>query len=203
MTNLFPQELREVIIGCTLGDLCIVKSKPTWNPYLVFEQSAAHWDYLYFLYTFFEKYCNTAPKLFSIHLKSTGRDYTKCKFKTRSLPIFEEFHTMFYLNGNKVIPSNIGEIITPRSLAFWTMDDGCLTSNGYGFYLCTHSFTKDEVLLLCSVFQDKFGISSSIHLERGKPKIYIKAGSLNSFRSLVRPYFHESMLYKLEKVAKK
>lgn len=79
------------------------------------------------------------------------------------------------------------------------MDDGCLHSTGYGFYLCTHSFTKDEVLLLCSVLQDKFGLVSSIHLERGKPKIYIKARSLNPFCSLVPPYFHKSMVYKLEK----
>jgi hypothetical protein len=64
-------------------------------------------------------------------------------------------------------------------------------------------FTKDEVLLLCSVLQDKFGLASSIHLERGKPKIYIKACSLASFRSLILPYFHESMLYKLEKASRK
>jgi hypothetical protein len=43
--------------------------------------------------------------------------------------------------GTKIVPANIGEFLTARSLAFWSIDDGCLHSTGYGFYLCTHSFT--------------------------------------------------------------
>lgn len=81
---------------------------------------------------------------------------------------------MFYPEYTKIVPANIGEFLTARSLAFWSQDDGCLHSTGSGFYLCTHNFTKDEVILLCSVLQDKFGLVSSIHLERGKPKFTLK-----------------------------
>jgi hypothetical protein len=172
------------------------------NASLHFSQSPIHSEYLFYLYSFFESFCISSPKIRTVYVSSTGKSYPQLRFGTRALGLFNEFHTMFYTEKNKTVPANIGEFLTVRSLAFWSMDDGCLHSTGYGFYLCTHSFTKDEVLLLCSVLQDKFGLVSSIHLERGKPKIDIKARSLNSFRSLVRPYFHESMLYKLEKTSK-
>ena len=158
MTNQFPQELREVIIGCTLGDLSVVKTKPSWNPYLMFEQSAAHWEYLLYLYTFFESYCNNAPKLFSIHLNSIGKDYTKGRFQTRSLPtclprlrrqVFKEFYDLFYLEGTKIVPANIGEFLTARSLAFWAKNEWVPPFYRLWF-LFLHSFSKDEVLLLCS-----------------------------------------------------
>jgi hypothetical protein len=42
------------------------------------------------------------------------------------------------------------------------------------FRLCTHSFTVEGVQLLCSVLNDKFGLSTSIHQQRGKPRIYIR-----------------------------
>lgn len=65
------------------------------------------------------------------------------------------------------------------------------------FYFFVQSYKISPVTI--ALWPRDFGLVSSIHLERGKPKIYIKARSLNPFRSLVRPYFHKFMVYKLEK----
>ena len=58
----------------------------------------------------------------------------------------------------KVVPPDIGARLSARSLAYWSMDDGALHGNG-GFYLCTDSFTREDVLLLCSVLNEKFGLA--------------------------------------------
>jgi hypothetical protein len=33
-------------------------------------------------------------------------------------PIFNEFYDLFYKDGKKIIPKNIGELLTPISLAY-------------------------------------------------------------------------------------
>ena len=54
---------------------------------------------------------------------------------------------MFDFSGKKVIQSNIGDYLTPISLAFWIGDDGSWNSVGPYVTLCTDSFTLEEVEL--------------------------------------------------------
>lgn len=80
------------------------------------------------------------------------------------------------------------------------MDDGSKISSG--FHLCTHSYTFCEVQLLIKVLKSNFDLDCTYHTlsSEGKDKyqIYIKTGSMIKFRSLVTPYFHDSMKYKLK-----
>jgi hypothetical protein len=50
--------------------------------------------------------------------KLGNNTYGVLSFTSRSLPCFTELHTLFYLDGIKVIPSNIAELLTPVGLAF-------------------------------------------------------------------------------------
>lgn len=68
----------------------------------------------------------------------------------------------------------------------------------YGFYLNTQSFTNEENLLLVKTLKDKFNLNSTVHKARQNYIIYIKADSMSNFKNIVKPYFHESMLYKLD-----
>ena len=43
----------------------------------------------------------------------------------------------------KIIPLNIGELLTPIGLAYWFMDDGYAERSGY--MLCTDSFSEFEI----------------------------------------------------------
>ena len=50
--------------------------------------------------------------------------YTPIKFKTLSLPCFNIYRNLFYdLNGIKIIPKNIEQLLTSVALAYWIMDD--------------------------------------------------------------------------------
>jgi hypothetical protein len=84
MTDILPQELREAIVGCTLGDIII--SKRAVKACLQFAQSKVHSQYLLYLYSLFEPYCSTPPRLHTAHVKTTGKDYQQLGFKLALYP---------------------------------------------------------------------------------------------------------------------
>jgi hypothetical protein len=65
------------------------------------------------------------------------------KFSTLSLPCLwlrPKFRELFYdSSGKKLISEEIEKYFTARSLAYWAMDDGYNSLNG--FYFCTESYT--------------------------------------------------------------
>lgn len=79
---------------------------------------------------------------------------------------------MFYELNVKRVPSNIYELLTPRGLAFWLLDDGSRDADG--MYIGVYAFTNADVDKFMFVLQDKFTIKCSIHYNRDKkPRIYI------------------------------
>nr|YP_009926576.1 hypothetical protein [Wolfiporia cocos]QNH92640.1 hypothetical protein [Wolfiporia cocos]QNH92694.1 hypothetical protein [Wolfiporia cocos] len=112
------------------------------------------------------------------------------------LPCFNEFKELFYVLNEKIIPDNIYEILTPRSLAFWIMDDG--SRQGDGLHISVYAFSNIEKLIF--TLENKFNLKCSIHYNRdNQPRIYIFKESMETLRSLVKPYFIKEMLYKLGK----
>src|ERR1700735_2330297 len=88
-------------------------------------------------------------------------------------------------------------LLTPLALAVWAMDDGCKV--GYGFKLSTNSFTLTEVQQLCAVLHEIYGLVFTVQ-DAGSSAgdqyvIYIASKSMELFRDIVRPHFHESILY--------
>ena len=111
------QELKEILIGLFLGDLHAQKRSTNTN--LHFEQGFIHKDYIFHLYKIFKSFCNSEPKITSRKPdKRTGKIYTRIKFVTYSLPCFNYYRDLFYKNGKKEVPKNLGEILTPLGLAY-------------------------------------------------------------------------------------
>ena len=84
-------------------------------------------------------------------------------------------------NGRKIIPTNIAEYLTHRSLAFWIMDDGQQVKRG-SVTLCTDSFNHNEVSILRETLKTNFDIDTNVNLKKGKndalyERIYITKGS--------------------------
>lgn len=138
-------ELEEIIVGLLLGDLFAEKAKLKSNTRLQFKQPIVNKDYIYHLYSIFKEYCNSKPKVTNSIDKRVNKKLinSSIKFWTSSLPCFNKFRDMFYdSSGTKIIPLNLEEYLTERSLAFWAMDDGYKSTSG--FYFCTESFTLEE-----------------------------------------------------------
>ena len=135
--------------------------------------------------------------------KVTGKEPTQYWFSTKSLPAITKLHSIWYKNVEgkfiKVLPPNIYELLTPVSIAHWIMGDGYFTDNNVK--ICTDNFTKEEVLILIKVLNDKFGIKATINKRSNSNgsvwRIRISKESMVKLRLLVSPYFIPEMLYKL------
>lgn len=190
-------ELKDIIIGLTLGDLYI-QNFCNVNPRLMFKQGLVNKDYISHLFELFSNYSNMkTPKHYDSFDKRHNKTYSSIYFNTYSLPCFNYYHSLFYKNNIKTISLNIGELLTPAGLAYWAMDDG--EKNKDNFVLCTDSYSLSEIELLIKVLKDNFNINCSFHMIReGQYRINIRKDSMEIFREVVLPHFHESMLYKLK-----
>ena len=102
-----------------------MEKKSTLSVRIRFRQGLLHKDYLYHLYEIFNSYCPSGPKINTpAPDKRTGNIYSTIYFTTYSLPCFKELYELFYPKGKKVVPLNIGVLLTTLSLAYWIFDDG-------------------------------------------------------------------------------
>jgi hypothetical protein len=133
------------------------------NARIKFKQSIINKEYLNHLYLLFELYITTPPYEDNSYHKKYNKIYKALTCKTLSMPCFNYYKDLFYINTKKVIPLNIGKLLTSRGLVYWAMDDGSYDGLG-GFKLSTNSYTKEEVELLINVFKNKFNIIGKLKL---------------------------------------
>lgn len=190
------EDQNNIIIGTMLGD-GYIEFNGFHGSRLQIKQSDEHRDYVFWLYQRLENLCKSAPK--------QRLDTKQWYFSTRHLNVLTNLRKLFYPNGKKAVPKDVGNLLTsPLSLAVWYMDDGRLDFREKyhcSIILNTDSFIGNDVKMLTNVLRDNFGIVSTIHhsLCRGKryPKIYIGKKSRERFFSLVKPYIVSCFQYKL------
>ncbi len=104
---------------------------------------------------------------------------------------------MFYLNGKKIIPTNIYEYLKdPITLTVWFMDDGNI--KGISYNLNTQSYSQKENILLANCMTSIYGLE--VRLERNHKKyfrLYIPGTSARILADIIKPYIIPSMQYKL------
>jgi hypothetical protein len=190
-----PADLREILVGLFLGDLHA--EKRSINTRLKFGQGVIHKDYLYHLYEMFKQFSSATPNIINrLPHRITGKIYSEICFNTYSLPCFNEFHNLFYPNKSKVVPLNIGELLTPLSLAYWLADDGSFEQINRGVKIATNCFTLDEVKLLISVLSGKFNLNCTIQHDNGFV-LRISAKSLPHLQVLLKDKMPPMMLHKI------
>ena len=190
-------ELRQIIVGLLLGDAN--GQKQGVNVRLRFGQGVVHLEYLMHLYELFKPYCSMVPKFSnSILDKSTRKIHSSIHFNTFSLPCFNELHELFYVDGKKVIPANIAELLTPLSLAYWIADDGGFNKLYRAVVLSTQSFTLEEVKLLVNVLNSKWNLNCTINKKDNAFVIRIPSKSLPLLQALLAPHMPSMMRHKID-----
>lgn len=81
------------------------------------------------------------------------------------------------------------------ALAHFIQGDGTYT--GSGLRLCTDSFTLHDCIRLINVLIIRYRLDATLHIGRGKYRVYIPKSSMPLLISLVYPYMIASMLYRL------
>ena len=194
-----PTDVKEILIGILLGDGHISRRSSTANSRLIYAQTAVtHKEYFDHVFKIFLPFCVNAyvPQSKIVRDNRTKKTYSAISLTTMQLPCFNVYKDCFYNLNVKIVPDNIYELLTPRGLAFWIMDDG--SKQGDGLHISVYAFSTTDVDKLMFTLQDKFNLKTSIHYNRDKkPRIYIFKESMDTLINLVKPYFIKEMLYKL------
>ncbi len=117
-----------------------------------------------------------------------------------TLPCFTYYKDLFYNSKNKkIIPLNIKELLTPRGLAYWIMDDGSLQNKG--LHLNVYAFSHEEIELLKNtleaLFAPEFYVKCTLHKHKKGYRLYIWLESLVLIRNHIFQYMHQDMQYKI------
>jgi LAGLIDADG DNA endonuclease family len=197
--------LKDMLVGVILGDAHIKKLGSN-KAFISFGQSKNKSEYVKYLHNIIKEgglpmiefpikeYSTFDPRFnktnFSLHFKTQSNEMLR--------PLADTFLDE---NGRKIIPTNIAEYLTHRSLAFWIMDDGQQVKRG-GVTLCTDSFNHNEVSILREALKTNFDIDTNVHLKKGKndalyERIYIPKAGLEELKPNIVPHIHDSMLYKI------
>lgn len=190
-----PKYILEIIIGLLLGDGCLTISNTSVNASFVFIQSIKRFKYAWHIFEQLKFLCQSLPRL---DISKRNNSINFClRVQTRSYKFLTNLHSQFYDNKIKIIPIDILYYLTPRSLAYWAMDDGSKAKSG--FYLHTKAFNIEQVYKLVAILHYNFDLDCTVQLHDNKyPVIYIKTKSMNKFKALVTPYFHNELKYKLK-----
>lgn len=195
-----PNELKEIIIGCLLGDSSVNANSDT-GVYrtIVFNHSIKQ-----------EKYFDYKKQLFGnlfIEQKDRISGYgseLKTGILRSNLSIGNYINSFCVTNGKKIITQKFANEVTPISLAFWFMDDGYLQNRENKNLRCraiinSQGFSYEEHIILQQMLKRKFNIVVSI----GDKKVYkghtliFDVENTEKLCSLIAPYICESMKYKL------
>ena len=198
-------DMRGIIVGLLLGDANLqtfTKHGKTWRLRIV-QGGDNHYEYIQHLRTVLDLWTNMDVNTNHERTKD-NKVYNKWYFNTLTFTQFAELGNAFYpLDSNnkrsKVIPLQIGDWMTDKSLAYWFMDDGSRKwgDKVAGVRFCSECFNNDSVDLLISILKEKFDIIGSTNKDSGGWRINISTKSYDRFYDLVQPYVISSIRYKL------
>ena len=190
-------EQREILVGTLLGDGHLETQNKGRTFRLKVEHSINQKDYTDWLYEKFKNLTLTKPQV--KEQKINGKLYQKYWFSSVSSSSLRFYAQQFYQNGKKVVPKFIAKLVTPLSLAVWFMDDGSLKSKFHRARIInTQCFSDQDLKRLQDMLEKKFAISTTLRNQKEGKQIYIPSTDIGKFVSIVKPYIHQKMEYKIK-----
>lgn len=197
-----PYELKEIILGCLLGDSSLNSNSDTGNYRTVnFGHSIKQKDYFEYKKQLFGSYFIQEKDAVSGY----GSTILRGKLVT-NLNLLSIANDICSIGGKKTVTKEWADALTPISLAFWYMDDGSISNRENPNLRCriqfnTQSFSIEEINILIEALRRKYNVNATI----GGKDIYkgniiiIDADNTEKLCSLIAPYVCQSMKYKLPK----
>ena len=193
---LLNTEQKEILIGTILGDGHLEQNGKGVR--LRVDHGIKQKDYVVWKYERFRNLSPSEPRIIKAFHKKEMKTYERFHFSTYSNGVFQEWRDLFYKDRIKIIPENIKEIFTsPLSLAVWMMDDGYKRNDCNALRLNTDLFQYEEQKILVDCLKENFDVDSTIHKKGNTYNIYIPERASKKFCEIIKPYFINSLLYKV------
>jgi hypothetical protein len=131
--------------------------------------------------------------------KASGKVFKGRSFFTFSCPQFRPFYDLFYPapQRKRQFPPNLHELMTPRMLALWYLDDGSIGRGSFGGHTPRIAFGLDEdSLKRCVRALKALGLKPTVYGEGGNRGIWFLK-QVKVFRDIIEAYVPPCMSYKL------
>lgn len=182
-------EQEEILRGSLLGDMCLSTTSKLHRISITHGgEQEEYFDHKCNVFKNILGKINKTPR----YDKRTQKYYNRYTVRLLAHPIFEILYNELYINGIKTITKEYLNKLTPRSLAYWFMDDGCNSGT-----LATNCFSKEECELIRDWLYIRYNIETTLQRNNKQYLVYIRTKSRQLFYDLVSPYFIPSMLYKI------
>jgi hypothetical protein len=200
--NCYGEDALPAIYGMLLGDSHIYDDKRN-NGLLriVATNGEKQMEYLQYKQAIF----NGDGKICNAGIGSFGTVPSYHYFLNVDPYISQQVRKDWFSTGKKVVSNLITNHITPMSLAFWYMDDGCLSYHESGspwIRLNTQGFSYEENQVLVNILKDKFNIQAKVNKDKIAKdghqmyRIDLSVEMTKKFLEIVTPYMCYSMKYK-------
>lgn len=204
------QEQKDLLVGTLLGDANLQTSNQgqTWRYRAI--HKTEHKPYLDHKYNLMKEFCGSEPIENNVFDSRTSKTYKRWYFSTRVNNSFRYYGNSFYTynpntqNMEKDVPKQIQQMLTPRAIAYWYMDDGALKWLGHSnaMRLCTESFSLGGISRLQNILRTCYNLETTLSRKTVKGRlvgyrISIPEASSVAFRELIQPYLIDCMKYKV------
>jgi hypothetical protein len=104
-----PQNLRFILIGIIISDGNISRPNKS-DARFVFKQTFKHLEYFYSVFFKLSHYCSKGPYVTKSLIHKN--EHIGLAFSTRTLPCFTELYNLFYVDGKKIVPADLFNLLT-------------------------------------------------------------------------------------------
>ena len=161
MLQSLTQSQRNLIVGMCLGDTHAERNPK--NCCLRIQHSLKQFELVNFKHSMLSPH-SLSMTTYAHYDKRTKKTYQKIKFDTISHELFNQFHDIFYVDMEKIVPKSIEKLLCdPLALAVWYLDDGGLRADCNAFRIHTNSYRLSDVKLLQLALLKNFDIVTNVH----------------------------------------
>lgn len=195
------KEQKEVIIGTLFGDGHL--SKPAKNARYKATHGKNQEFYIKHKAEILKDICPSGVKYKTVFDKRKNKYYpslTLCSFVNTYLT---DLYKIFYPNKKKKITKKSLNLLTPKAIAYWYMDDGGLGKHkkntgsiAIDLYLNTY-LSDEEHRLIIEYFKINYGIEFKLNKNHGKYRLRIGKKQAKKFIKIVKPYILPQFEYKI------
>jgi len=186
---------KQVIIGCLLGDGRLECRSNNNTARLRIHHGYKQKKYLFWKYEIFKNIVIASPKKIVWKDRKRNINCVSWYFHTLTSKELGKLHLLFYRKNRKILPDNLCNLLTPISLAVWTMDDGDNDKDSIRYN--TQSFSYKDQKSLIKLLKEKYQLESNLNKDRNNYRLRIKKSSKNKLIKLINPFIISSMKYKI------